>query len=77
MFSIGFIAIIDYTPATGNLTFEAGVLEPQCADVGIVNDTILENQEIFFVVISTSDSGVMVATNMTTVFILDNDGKQY
>ena len=49
--------------------------QPQCADIQLVDDSILENDETFIVILSSSDSVAMINPNTATVTISNNDGK--
>ena len=49
--------------------------EPQCIDVPIIGDAILENNETFFILLSTLDSDVSLSPNSSSVVIIDNDGR--
>ena len=45
--------------------------------VSVVNDTILENDEQFTVVLQTADQAVTLDPQSSDVIISDNDGKIY
>ena len=53
----------------------ASATQPQCADIQLVDDSILENDETFLVILSSSDSVVMINPNTATVTISNDDGK--
>ena len=46
-----------------------------CANVSIVNDSVLESTEQFSVELSTTDFEVMLANSSASVIILDDDRK--
>ena len=45
----------------------------QCVEIEIMDDTILENIESFYVSLSTSDPAIVVQSGTSTVWINDND----
>ena len=48
----------------------------QCVDITIVDDNITEQTEVFFVVLSTNETQVVINdSSNATVFIADNDGE--
>ena len=47
---------------------------PQCQSIAITDDSILENDEIFVVSLSTTDQDVIRNPSTTFVTILDDDG---
>lgn len=47
---------------------------PQCTDIPIVNDSILENDESFSINLTTDVLSVILSPNLATVVIIDNDG---
>ena len=55
------------------LTFTSGTSE-QCAHISILEDSILEDPENFFVHLATSDDDVKLLYNYSAITILDNDG---
>ena len=65
---------IDYTTVTAQLTFQATVTL-QCSSISIVDDTILENDEVFSVQLSTLDQDVNLTPSTATVTIEDNDSE--
>ena len=47
-----------------------------CGSINITDDDTPENEEEFFIaVLTTGDSAVILSPNMTTITILDDDGK--
>ena len=67
----------DYTPVSNmELRFRvASATQPQCDDIQLVNDNIRENDETFFVMLSSSDSAVMINPSAAAVTINNDDGK--
>ena len=59
------------------LTFAVGSANAimQCLDVSITNDTALELNETFTVILATVDPDVILENNMTDITILDDDGE--
>ena len=53
----------------------ASATQRQCADIQLVDDSILENDEIFLVSLSSSDSAVLTSPNTTSVTINNDDSK--
>ena len=57
-----------------NIIFSPGMTGPQCQSISITNDSILENDEVFVVALSTTDQDVILNPSTTSVTILDDDG---
>ena len=68
------IGNIDYISTQINRTFQPAQ-NSQCVDIPIVGDSVLENNETFFILLNTLDSDVILSQNLSTVVIIDNDGK--
>ena len=69
------IDAVDFTSVTAQLTFQPSQADvPQCEDVPIQEDTILETNESFTVELSTTDPDVILSPENATVTITDNDG---
>ena len=66
-------AVSDYTSITMDVTFVPGSTMATVR-VPIIDDTELEEDEMFTAFLSSSDSNVMVGDDTATVNILDNDG---
>ena len=64
----------DYTAVTAQLVFQSTVTL-QCRSIPITDDTILENDEVFSVQLSTLDQDVILTFSTATVTIEDNDGE--
>ena len=67
------------TPAVLTLTFDStNLLTPQCSDIAINDDVLVELEEQFSVSLTATNnpSGqIMLQTSSATVTITDNDGK--
>ena len=67
----------DFLLLTNQLTFNPGSgLQQDCATITVVSDTILEDDERFSVVLTTTDPDVTIDPN-TTVITLNNDDSKY
>ena len=64
----------DYNGGVFPLTFSSATNEPQCGNIGIVNDDICEGDETFTCQLSTSDSQITLSPPAITVTIDDDDG---
>ncbi len=53
----------------------ASTTQPQCADIQLVDDSIRENDETLFVMLSSSDGAVMINPSTAAVIINNDDGK--
>ena len=65
---------LDYKLIPENITFSPGMAGPQCQSISITDDSILENDEVFVVALTTTDQNVILNPNTTSVTILDDDG---
>ena len=65
----------DYMSTTVEVTFAAGSTRAT-VDVSIVDDTEIENSEMFTAVLSSSQSNAVIVDGTATVTILDNDGEK-
>ena len=61
----------DYVATTGTVTFGYGQAE-QAVDIPITNDNVVEDTEVFFVVL-TNAAGAIIATGSASVTITDDD----
>ena len=68
------IAGSDYTAVAMTVTFQAGD-DTATVEVTILDDTIIEESEIFTASLSTTESNVMLGDDIATITILDDDGK--
>lgn len=60
----------------GQLVFQPEMVnQPQCIDVSIVSDEILEFDEFFSVILVNGSVRVVLSQTVTTIIILDNDGR--
>ena len=57
-----------------NIIFSPGMTGPQCQSISITNDSILENDDVFVVALSTTDQDIILNPSTTSVTILDDDG---
>ena len=65
----------DYSPVSEFVVFSLErTLQRECVEVFILEDAILEQDEVFFVDLDTTDTDVDLPTQPSTVIILDNDG---
>lgn len=63
----------DYVPMNQLFIFQSNT--PMCASVNITDDGVVEDMEVFQVILSSSDPDVNIGTNGTaSITILDNDG---
>ena len=59
------------------LTFTSGAINgaTRCLTIAIIEDSALEVNETFSVILTESDDDVNVLTSMTTVIIIDNSSE--
>ena len=62
----------DFNPLMSVLDFTPSVLE-NCVNVGVINDSVVENTEVFFVTVNSNDP-VTFNLESVTVSIIDQDG---
>ena len=68
------IDAMDFTSVTAQLTIQPSQADvPQCGDIPIQEDTILEPNESFTVELSTTDLDVILDPQSATVTIMDNE----
>ena len=69
----------DYTSVSNmELIFrQASASEPLCNNIQLENDDILESDESFFVILSSSDRAVTLEPNNATVIINNDDSKWF
>ena len=69
----------DYFPVSDRaLTFQPSFASQQvCGDIRLVNDSILEINEQFLVVLSSSDNAAVIDSNTATVTINNDDRKLF
>ena len=87
MFYIIIIGGIDYEEVlqvltTVDLTFDPArnrrsteSVDNLCASITLIPDELVEDEEYFFVELSTDDSGVILFPQNKTIFIANNDRK--
>ena len=66
----------DYNSVSGEFIFSSGSTDrdSECADVGIINDDVLETTEFFTFVLFSNDSAVGLLAPVADVYIDDEDG---
>ena len=68
------LAGLDYAALSAELSFNsANDDQLLCMSVGIIDDSLVEGNEMFFVDITTSAAQVSVSPSRHTVTIVDND----
>ena len=60
----------------GRQILKIGLIMTQCYNISIISDGIVETNETFVVVLSSSDSGVILQNNMSEVTIVDSSKLQ-
>lgn len=72
-----FVGTDDYSPVSSmELSFRvASATQPQCADIQLEDDSVLESDETFLVILNSSDSAVLTDPNTATVTINNDDSK--
>ena len=65
---------LDYSLIPENIIFSPGMTGPQCQSVSITDDSILENNEVFMVALSTTDRDIVLSPSTTSVTIVNDDG---
>ena len=69
-------SVADYVPDSVELTFDAVQdIAQQCGNISIVDDTILELNETFFVLLNLTTQDVEFNRTVSSVLIIDNDSK--
>ena len=66
--------MIDFTPISSGTQLVFTSAETLCVNISIENDAVLEENEVFFVDLSTNDPQVNLSFPSARVTILDNDG---
>ena len=64
---------LDYRRVNVRLMFDQGSVSRQCLNVTIMDDSVLEGEESFILVLQSESAGV--TTRNASVSIQDNDGK--
>ena len=66
----------DFSSLVDQLTFNSGSgLQQDCAAITVGSDTILEDDESFSVVLTTTDPDVIISRNTAVVTITNDDSK--
>ncbi len=67
------------SPAVLTLTFDSSnLLTPQCFDITIIDDTLVEVEEVFNVALSPQNNPrgqILLQISSASISITDNDGK--
>lgn len=69
----GTASAADFLAASGTLTWADGDSGTKSFDVGVTNDAVVENDEVFAVTLSNPTGGAALGTASTTVTITDDD----
>ena len=65
----------DFISVSEVLTFEPSLNGSRlCVMVDVINDSVLEEEQTFFLVLSAADPDIAVQEDSAVVFIMDNDG---
>ena len=67
--------VSDYVPVETEVTFSEEQLTA-LVSVALVDDVEIESNEMFSVFLATSQTGVIVVDDSTTITILDNDSER-
>jgi len=73
-FIFAYAANMDFSTTSAVLTFNAST-SLRCEQVTITDDTILENSEMFFIQLESTDPAVNITLGSAPVTILDNDSE--
>ena len=57
------------------VTFPSGAFTLETVEIPIVDDVLVESEEIFFVLVTSSDPRVQIPDSPLSVTIVDNDGQ--
>ena len=68
---------LDYSLIPENIIFSPGMTGPQCQSISITDDSILENDEVFMVALSTTDQDIILSPSTTSVTIVNDDGNLF
>jgi hypothetical protein len=66
---------VDYIDSIQLVTFSPSSSNTSCVDVVLQDDSAVEENEVFFLVLSTNDSSVFFPNSTAPVEIVDDDGK--
>jgi hypothetical protein len=68
----------DYTSISEVEIFTSGSPDgaSRCVDIPILDDGALEGEQTFTLTLTTSDPDVMLGNNVTTITIIDNEGRK-
>jgi hypothetical protein len=67
----------DYVSSSEVETFTSGSPNgsTRCVGISILDDDVLEGEQTFVLTLTTSDPDVMIRNNVTTITIIDNEGR--
>jgi hypothetical protein len=73
------IAGEDYTSISEDETFNSGSSDgsTRCVVIPILDDDASEGEQTFTLTLSTSDRDVMLGNNVTTITIIDDEGRLF
>jgi hypothetical protein len=71
------LAGLDYTSISSDEVFLSGSIDGDnvCVDITLLPEDPMERDETFTVTLTTTDPGVTLGTNVTTITIDNNEGK--
>lgn len=70
---IDYAANVDFSALSANSLFFSGASGVECLSVSILDDSVVEVNETFSVLLAASSSAVDVAPSLATVTIIDDD----
>ena len=71
------VAPVDYTALTNITVIIAAGEMMNCITVMVANDRLLEKDETFTIMLTSSDTGVNLGISQTTITIIDDDCKRF
>ena len=75
IYCIFFTASEDYVGIAPSLTFTPTGDTVICHNITIVDDSLVEDTQVFLAALETADSSVRLLPDIATISIVDNDGK--
>ena len=76
LYDVLLVVGLDFTPQTFHTTFSSGQSQQRpCFDIAIIDDQTRENNEVFQVILTSTDTDVNFSNNTAAVIINDNDCK--
>ena len=70
-FTLFFSGNIDFVQTTSVLTFGPSRSSTQCANIQVLTDTVVEDEELLFANLETSDRGVVLSSDTATLRVND------